>query len=80
MIIYYCFISSPLNICFNNKIKYKFVTIVPSIVINLVVPQYIINNVNCKGPYNNSEGDDDRDIVCTSKSSGSAKINPYTWI
>jgi len=44
---------------------------------NFVVPQYIIKNVNCRGPKSSSEGADDLDIVCTSKSFGSANTKPY---
>ena len=46
---------------------------------NCFVPQYIISNVNCNGPYNNSEGDEDRDMVLTSKSSGSANMKPFIY-
>ncbi len=57
----------------------EFFTDLPSIVMNLVVPQYIIKIVNCRGPKSNSEGADDLDIVCTSKSLGSAKIKPLIF-
>ena len=50
---------------------------VPSRVMNLVIPNQIINIENCNGPYNNSEGEDDRDMIRTSTSLGSANINPY---